>query len=275
MEVDKRVQLFNPTWKQIYLKFESEKTKLDTYHECIGFDFSFNPQTAHCMSASSTLFELHKAAAMYFWYHRAEPTDKSIKGYFSEYNNCIDKNHPYFNSNYGIYAYRHKLLRRCIERLKNNPLSRQAMFCINNNDAMSDMSIDKLCTNAIHFFIRNGKLQMVVQMRSSNFVTLLPYDAFMFSVFYMEVFNELVKHYFWLDIGEIKMQIASLHYYSHNWSSIGNSQLLDKPIIIDFAEHNCINDLENKLVSALAKFEYGQQDNNSSQPETKEHTETL
>lgn len=267
METDKRVQIFNPTWKQIYLKFEAEKTKQDTYHECIGFDFSFNPQTAHCMSASSTIFQLHKAAAMYYWYKRANRRDNSIKAYFDEYKYCTDREHQFFNSNYGVYAYKQKGLKLCVDRLKSNPVSRQAMFCINNNDAMSDKSIDKLCTNAIHFFIRNGKLQMVIQMRSSNFVTLLPYDAFMFSVFYMEVFNELVKQYVWLEVGEIKMQIASLHYYSHNWSSIGNSQPIDKPIMIDFADHNCTNDLEDKLVKALAKFEYGTQEDTCTESE--------
>ena len=259
MESDKRVQLFNPTWKQIYLKFESEKTKQDTYHECIGFDFSFNPQTAHCMSASSTLFEMHKAAAIYYWYKEARCNDYSILNYFDEYKHCIDEKHKLFNSNYGMYAYKQKGLNTCIERLKKNPTTRQAMFCINNREAMSDKSIDKLCTNAVHFFIRNGKLQMIVQMRSSNFVTLLPYDAFMFSVFFMEVFNELVKQYTWLEVGEIKMQIASLHYYSHNWSSIGNSQLIEKPIMIDFADHNCSIDLESKLVNALAQYEKWEQ----------------
>ena len=244
---------FTETWKEIYYAFinESIKTNIRGYREAIGFSYEFNPQTDHAMSTNSSLFNLRKAAAIYFWYKNASPIDYSITKYFDEYKNCVDTKHRYFNSNYGVYAYREKGLDKCIEELKTNISSRHAMFCINTNSAMGEYSIDKLCTNTIQFFIRDYALIMVVQMRSSNFLTLLPYDVFMFSVFYAYVYNSLLKKYPGLYIGKVKMQVASLHMYAESFNSVEETEKIDNYIIGDFSDNNCLLNLEKELVKYL------------------------
>lgn len=206
----------NDQWRKIYSLFINLATTDETgYTEVLGINFSFNPVTDYRMSVYASLFNASKAAKMFFWYKKASVLDKSIIDYFPEYKHCIDESHDYFNSNYGVYAYRDGSLKFCIDELKKDHTSRRACFCINNNSvALNDFEIDKLCTNTIHFFIRDAKLEMVVQMRSSNFIKLLPYDAFMFSVFYFEVYKALKKEYKLLKTGDIHMQIASLHYYA-------------------------------------------------------------
>jgi thymidylate synthase len=238
----------NKRWQYIYESFVNTATNEAGYTEAIGFSFSFNPVTDHVMSKCKCLFNAKKAAKMFAWYKKADSKDASIIDMFSEYKNCIDKNHDYFNSNYGIYAYKNGGLKFCIDELKKNHKSRRACFCINDNSiAINDFEIDKLCTNAIQFFIRDARLEMVVQMRSSNFITLLPYDAFMFSVFYFEVYKALLEEYKILKTGLIRMQIASLHLYDKDVYT-AYRQLnagLSYSHIIDFDKE--ISDIEYKL----------------------------
>lgn len=207
----------NEHWASIYSDFIKVATidvMDDNYTEAINFNFSFNPVTDNVMSVIKGIFNPKKAAKMFFWYKKADKNDASITEYFSEYKKCIDESHDYFNSNYGVYTYRQGGLKFCIDELKRNHKSRQACFCINRNDvAIKNSEIDKLCTNTIQFFIRDARLEMVVQMRSSNFLSLLPYDAFMFSVFYFEVYKALEKEYKLLRTGKIHMHVASLHFY--------------------------------------------------------------
>nr|DAW00948.1 MAG TPA: hypothetical protein [Caudoviricetes sp.] len=249
-----KAYITNKHWASIYSDFINVATvdaMDDNYTEAINFSFSFDPVTDNTMSYIIGVFDPKKAAKMFFWYKKADKNDASITDYFSEYKRCIDENHDYFNSNYGIYAYRQGGLKFCVDELKRNHKSRQACFCINKNAvAIKDFEIDKLCTNVIQFFIRDARLEMVVQMRSSNFIALLPYDAFMFSVFYFEVYKALKEEHKLLRTGKIHMQIASLHYYKHNeiaaciierWSNIETQ-------LIDFTE-----DI-NKLVNTLNKY---------------------
>lgn len=153
-----------------------------------------------------------KFKAIYKWYHDANPYADWIIDYFKEYEHCIDIAHSTFRSNYGVYVYREHNLMHCFEELVANKNSRRACIVINDrNIALNNGEIDKLCTNAINFFIRGSYLNCVVQMRSSNMVTLFPYDVFMFSVFHIELWQVLHKVYNWLKPGSITMQIADAH----------------------------------------------------------------
>ena len=246
----------NMHWLAIYWRclsqdnFPFEDAK---YHESTGVCYALNPLYDHVASQNMSVFDLKKAAAMYFWYKAADREDTSIVKYFPEYKHCIDKNHKKFNSNYGYFA--KEGLKRCINELLSNKSSRQACFMINNNTAMEPNSIDKLCTNAIMFFIRGNCLHMIVQMRSSNLLTLLPYDMFIFSTWYAKVYNALISKYPMLRIAQIKVQVASLHYYqtdfvakaeeteSHNFKYIFS--------YADMSDHNFENILESKLLKFL------------------------
>lgn len=245
----------NKKWRGIYYKLccFGEYYRSLGYTEYIGISYTFNPVTDHIMTNTSTLFDIKKAAAMYFWYKNGDRFDHSIIEYFDEYKKCIDELHQGFNSNYGYYAYTKKGLEKCVIELANNSFSRQACFCINNDAAMSKSSIDKLCTNVIQFFIRNNMLTMVVQMRSSNFITLLPYDAFMFSVFYMQVYKKLKCVYPQLQTGLVNMQVASLHVYDKDLQKAFEKSQIPE-CIIDFDSDFCEKKLENYLLHKLEQM---------------------
>ena len=241
----------NKTWLGVYEQI-LQPPKYYNYRELIGASYTFDPTTDHVMTTNSDLFDLKKAAAMYFWYKTGDRTDTSILKYFDEYKSCISPSSPEFNSNYGYYAYAEHGLEKCVHCLARNKLSRHACFCINNNAAMLPHSIDKLCTNTIQFFIRNDKLEMVVQMRSSNFLTLLPYDAFMFAVFYQHVYSTLRRKYYHdLRTGLVHMQVASLHFYVEDRLKYKETEPIDSVIIENFTDNNWQLLLESKLLKAL------------------------
>ena len=193
------------------------------YHESIGIDYALNPLYDHVASQNMSVFDPKKAAAMYFWYKMADREDTSIIKYFPEYKRCIDKNHKKFNSNYG-------------------------------NTAMGPSSIDKLCTNAIMFFIRGNCLHMIVQMRSSNFLTLLPYDMFIFSTWYAKVYNALISEYPMLRLAQIKVQVASLHYYQTDFVAKADETESHNLKYIFSYDDICDHNFENILESKLLKF---------------------
>lgn len=241
----------NKNWKCVFDILNNLGTCDNEYTELLAASYTFSPVTDHVMTSTSNLFDVKKAAALYYWYKMGDRFDKSILEYFDEYKRCLDDTHHEFNSNYGYYAYTRGGIKRCIDYLYENKDSRQACFCINNNRAMHHDSIDKLCTNAIQFFIRNNRLEMIVQMRSSNFLTLLPYDAFTFTVFFQHVYSYL-KHskYYDLQPGLIHMQVGSLHYYENDlkkYEATKNQNIL----IDDFVDSNWQINLENKLTNFL------------------------
>lgn len=153
-----------------------------------------------------------KFIAIYKWYHEADPTATWIIDYFDEYKNCVNPTHAIFRSNYGVYVYKEGGLNHCFKELVRNPKSRRACIVINDRAIMqSDAEIDKLCTNAINFFIDGQYLRCIIQMRSSNMATLLPYDIFMFSVFHAELWQMLRKTFTKIQPGDIIMQVADAH----------------------------------------------------------------
>jgi thymidylate synthase len=206
----------NYRWKMIFMKFWLECQSSNDYNECINFSYSYSQDDCP-MSFKKCIYDFNKSLAMKIWYKNGDPADKSILKYFKEYQRCIDSSHQRFNSNYGYYAFKLGGLARCISKLKSNQSTRQAMFCINNNDAMSDSSIDKLCTNTIQFFIRNSTLDMYINMRSSNFLTLLPYDSDAFSLFFSIVFCGISESIHDLKAGKIHITAASLHFYDKDF----------------------------------------------------------
>lgn len=236
-------------WSETYKDFRSKMNTYNDYNEVINFSYRIHPLNGYYMSNKSNLFIKEKARAVYYWYKNKDSRDHSIEQYFDEYKRCTDESHPDFNSNYGLYAYSENGLDKCIERLAKDNMTRQAMFCINNNEAMSDRSIDKLCTNTVHFFIRNNKLIMNVNMRASNFITLLPYDSFMFCFWYFYVYNKLyIEHNMTnLKIDYINMNVSTIHFYDKNLDNIVATET-------DESIEGLFNDYQDK--DFISKFEY-------------------
>lgn len=96
--------------------------------------------------------------------------------------------------------------------LKKDPDSRQAVININ-NETDNHESKDVACTLTLQFLLRNGKLNLITNMRSNDVLWGTPYDVNGFC-FILEVMAKWLK----VDIGEYYHNNGSVHIY-HNFVS--------------------------------------------------------
>ena len=134
----------------------------------------------------------------------------------------------YINSNYGYLIYHpgnHLQYQETLEELLANPNSRRAVMIYtrptiwkeyNHND-MSDF----ICTNAVQYMIRGGRMHAVVQMRSNDVVfgyrNDYAWQAYVLKQLTDE-YNDIT--YSSLKVGDISWQVGSLHVYERHFKFI-------------------------------------------------------
>lgn len=97
-----------------------------------------------------------------------------------------------------------------------DPNSRQAVIHI--KEPSYSPTKDMPCTVYLQFFIRNGKLNLSVHMRSNDLWMGVPYDMFSFTFLQMVMAMELSNH-MPIEIGEYTHYAGSLHIYKRDWES--------------------------------------------------------
>lgn len=116
-----------------------------------------------------------------------------------------------------------------IEELKRDPDSRRAVMHIRVPDDSIDAKLDVPCTLALQFFIRDGKLHQVVNMRSSDVIFGIAYDIPAFTLF-----QELLANELGVGLGTYTHTSNSLHIYERHFgmaqkilqtSSVNKSQM--------------------------------------------------
>lgn len=102
------------------------------------------------------------------------------------------------------------------EELANDPDSRRCY--INIWRERPGPSKDIPCTTGIQFLLRDGKLHVVVNMRSQDVVWGMPYDMFTFSAIgkYMQVYLWMVKS-IGVSLGNLYVRAGSFHLYEHHF----------------------------------------------------------
>lgn len=200
--------LFNKKWCDV-LKHIHFTAVNDNYNEALGVTFRFDSDLPYM---SDKLIDKDKLQAMAEWYIYGDKDDLSITEHFPEYTFRITKHS--LVSNYGYHMFTKQGLRKCAYKLIKDKDTRQAIWFISDNENMHGVTTDRLCTNSLQFFIRDNTLHVVIQMRSSNLLTLLPYDIEMFKLFYKCMYALLSSCYSDLKTGTITMQIGSLHFYT-------------------------------------------------------------
>lgn len=176
-------------------------------------------------------------AKEFSWYLGGDRNDTSIESASAFWKTVKNTEPPYYNSNYGHYFFKERQFYNAIDALYQDENSRQACIVINRPDVMWGNSKDKLCTNAVMFRIRKGKLNMSVQMRSNDIIYGLGIDAVMFSLIQQLAHQLLKVQYPDLQIGKYIHTAASLHIYEQHWhimdsicNSFGNDEYRKKPI---------------------------------------------
>jgi thymidylate synthase len=134
---------------------------------------------------------------------------------------CASKNGE-INSNYGYLIWseeNHKQYDHVVAELKKNPESRRAVMVYTrpsiwneyNRDGMSDF----ICTNAVQYFLRDGKLIALVQMRSNDVVFGFKNDRAWAAHVHESVASDLG-----VEVGELIWHAGSLHVYERHFDLI-------------------------------------------------------
>lgn len=131
------------------------------------------------------------------------------------------------NSNYGYLLFRNnEQYLHVINELKANKESRKAVAIYTRPEIHEEWNLngmsDFICTNAVHYEIRDNKLHLVVQMRSNDAIFGYKNDYLWQKYTQIKVLNELIDTYPLLTLGDIHWQVASLHIYSRHYYLVDN-----------------------------------------------------
>ena len=156
------------------------------------------------------------------WYKSKSLNVNDIPGGAPEIWKMVANPNGRINSNYGwcIYSFENgDQFNKVVEELKRNPDSRRGTMIYNrpsmhydfNNSGMSDF----MCTNAVQYLIRDGKVNALVYMRSNDAVFGYKNDYAWQKHVLQEVCNELN-----LPMGNIYWNVASLHVYERHFKFV-------------------------------------------------------
>lgn len=181
----------------------------------------------------------HYACAETLWYLQPTKSIEMIKAYAPQYEKFADGN----GKAWGAYGYRffHEInqFKLTIDLLKQNPETRQAILSIWNKQDLveQDKHNDIPCTISLQFLLRNGKLNLIVTMRSNDAWLGLPYDVFAFTCL-----QRLVAHGVGVEPGWYVHQVGSEHLYEKHWKAA--EEAVSTPINISYQrlEHEWATD---------------------------------
>jgi thymidylate synthase len=166
-------------------------------------------------------FSMTYMVAELLWYLSAENSTEWISNYSSFWKNISDDGKT-ANSAYGsrLFKSHPKIAQGRIDQwdyvlteLKKDPDSRRAIMHIRVPDDSVDAKLDVPCTLALQFFIRDSKLHLVVNMRSSDIIFGLAYDVPAFTVF-----QEIMAMQLGIELGTYRHVSNSLHLYERHFS---------------------------------------------------------
>ena len=136
------------------------------------------------------------------------------------------------NSNYGRLVYHEDnggQFQQVARTLRNSPMSRQAVMIYTRPDIHATAGKDFICTNAVQYLIREGRLNAVVQMRSNDAVFGYRNDYAWQRVVMVRLLRELkatagaafpanAEILSTLKMGTITWQVGSLHIYPRHYA---------------------------------------------------------
>lgn len=133
----------------------------------------------------------------------------------------------------------------CVKTLVDDPDSRRAVMIINmpedEREAIVCGSKDVPCTLSLQFFIRDGRLDLHVLMRSNDVVWGLTYDLFSFTLFQECMLLELQKHKGLekIALGTYYHTAGSMHLYERHFDLA--KEIVAESVMMDNDELNFIS----------------------------------
>ena len=162
-------------------------------------------------------FNVRYALLEFMWYLSMDPGVGNIGKAASIWKDIADSD-GFVHSNYGGCL--HRGWDRVVAELVRFPESRRAVIALNQPDTDYGMK-DVPCTMFVQFFIRDDKLHMIWNMRSSDFAFGFCNDVAVGMLFMQMMKNELeVWNNHFVDLGSFTYNATSFHCYDHHWSLV-------------------------------------------------------
>ena len=162
-------------------------------------------------------FNVRYALLEFMWYLSMDPKVRNIGKAASIWKDIADSD-GLVHSNYGGCL--HRGWDRVVSELVRFPETRRAVIALNQPDTDYGGK-DVPCTMFVQFFIRDDKLHMIWNMRSSDFVFGFCNDVAVGMLFMQMMKNELeVWNNHFVDLGSFTYNATSFHCYEDHWSLI-------------------------------------------------------
>ena len=133
----------------------------------------------------------------------------------------------FIHSNYGYLIWHkdnHYQYDNVVQELKANPNSRRAMMIYNRpeiwNEYDMDGASDFICTNSVAYYIRDGKLNCSVSMRSNDVIYGYKNDYAWQQFVLYELAEELSQPHAKIEVGNMIWQVQNLHVYEKHFDLI-------------------------------------------------------
>ena len=157
----------------------------------------------------------------WLWYLTSDSDVKNIGKFADIWNKISDENNN-VESNYGCYLLGEQW-NWIVSELLNDRDSRRGTIVINQPYHKGKNKKDYPCTQYIHFFIRDNKLHLGVNMRSNDAVFGFCNDVFTFCMFQQLMLNDLnwyiakEENSKPLELGHYYHNAGSFHIYERHW----------------------------------------------------------
>lgn len=155
------------------------------------------------------------AAAELLWYLSGDGSVDMISAYAPSYVRFA--NDGVVHGAYGVRI--GQQITELVRLLQDKPNTRQAVISLWNDTDLGDAHTgqwnDLPCTLTLTFMLRDGALNMLVNMRSNDLWFGLPYDLFCWTSI-----QQLVASTLEVDVGWYQHSAASLHCYEKHWKRV-------------------------------------------------------
>ena len=160
-------------------------------------------------------FNVRYALLEFMWYLSQDQNVRNIGKAASTWKDIASVD-GLVHSNYGVCL--HNGWDRVVNELVRFPESRRAVIALNQPDVDYGMK-DVPCTMFVQFFVRDDKLHLIWNMRSSDFAFGFCNDVAVGMLFLQMMRNELMERTDipWIGLGSFTYNATSLHCYEPHW----------------------------------------------------------
>ncbi len=192
--------------------------------EILGASFTIKNPRDRIPYVVGRKFSMSYMVAELIWYLSGDNSTDWISKYSAFWKDISDDGVT-ANSAYGARLFkphdkiaqgRYTQLDYVLEELRRDPDSRRAVMHLRVPDDSIDAKLDVPCTLALQFFIRNGALHQVANMRSSDLIFGIAYDIPAFTIF-----QELIANELGVKMGTYTHTSNSLHIYERHFDMAG------------------------------------------------------